>query len=65
MSVAVFLHMVWNEVITFLGAIDGRFILIFVLWEIGYLRKMIKEAQRDEALWGYTTGKAPIELPDQ
>lgn len=65
MSVAVFLHMLWNEVITFLGTIDGRFILIFVLWEIGYLRKMIKEARRDEALWGYATGKAPIELPDQ
>jgi RsiW-degrading membrane proteinase PrsW (M82 family) len=65
MLVAVFLHMVWNEVITFLGAIDGSFILIFLIWEIGYLRKMIKEAQRDEALWGYATGKAPIELHEQ
>ena len=60
--VAIFLHLLWNEFIVYLGTIDGRLIMLFLLWELGYLQKMIMEAWRDEILWGYSTGKAPIEI---
>jgi RsiW-degrading membrane proteinase PrsW (M82 family) len=60
--VAMFLHFLWNEVITFLGTISGRFVFSFLVWELTYLQKMIREALRDEILWGYAIGKAPVEI---
>jgi len=32
--------------------------LIFQFW---YMRKIIREALRDEVLWGYGQGMAPVE----
>jgi RsiW-degrading membrane proteinase PrsW (M82 family) len=54
LMVALFLHSVWNAFNLYIQI--G--LMIFNLW---YTRKIIKEALRDEVLWGYSQGLAPIE----
>ena len=62
LAVAIFLHFIWNGWVGFLGpelgtaALIGH--LVFHLW---YTRKIINEATRDEVLWGYGQGLAPLE----
>jgi RsiW-degrading membrane proteinase PrsW (M82 family) len=59
--VAIVLHFLWNGWVGFFGE-AGFFLQIaqmtFHLW---YTRKIIKEAIRDEVLWGYGRGLAPKE----
>lgn len=62
MVVAIFLHFMWNGWQGWLGwnlgwvALIGQ--LIFQFW---YMKKIIREALRDEVLWGYGQGMAPVE----
>ena len=62
MTVAIFLHFLWNGWGGFLGAELGTIALyIHVAFHLIYNRKIVKEALRDEVLWGYGQGLAPKE----
>lgn len=50
--VAIFLHFLWNGI---------QIIIIQSIFHLYYLQKIIREAKREEVLWGYADGKAPIE----
>jgi RsiW-degrading membrane proteinase PrsW (M82 family) len=62
MAVAIVMHFLWNGWQGFLGtdlgwaALIGQ--LIFQFW---YMGKIIREALRDEVIWGYGQGMAPVE----
>lgn len=60
--VATMLHFLWNGWSGFLGPGLGEIAMFlqlgFYFW---YMRKIIKEALRDEVLWGYGAGLAPNE----
>ncbi|TRO55501.1 PrsW family intramembrane metalloprotease [Candidatus Bathyarchaeota archaeon] len=62
MMVAITLHFLWNGWQGFLGyglgwaAMIGQ--MIFQFW---YMKKIIREALRDEVIWGYGQGMAPVE----
>ncbi len=62
MMVAITLHFLWNGWQGFLGyglgwaAMIGQ--IIFQFW---YMKKIIREALRDEVIWGYGQGLAPVE----
>jgi len=53
--VAMFLHLLWN------GWNTNQLVILQSVFHLWYLRKIIREALRDEVLWGYTRGRAPIE----
>lgn len=55
--VAMLIHGLWN----FLGQYIGVFGLVLVIPIAFWMYKFAKEANRDEASWGYATGLAPKE----
>ncbi len=66
--VAIFLHFLWNGWGAWFGLLGEEFLelagqIIFVqaVLQMVYLFRVIEEAIRDETLWGYTIGKAPVE----
>jgi RsiW-degrading membrane proteinase PrsW (M82 family) len=62
MMVAVVLHFLWNGWQGFLGVEIGWGVMIVqLIFQFWYMRKIIKEALRDEVLWGYGRGMAPVE----
>ena len=62
MMVAVVLHFLWNGWQGFLGVEMGWGVMIVqLIFQFWYMRKIIKEALRDELLWGYGRGLAPVE----
>ena len=59
--VAVVLHFLWNGWVGFLGPDAGWVALIGQLvFQFWYMRKIIREALRDENLWGFGGGMAPV-----
>jgi RsiW-degrading membrane proteinase PrsW (M82 family) len=62
MMVAIVLHFLWNGWQGFLGVEIGWGVMIVqLIFQFWYMRKIIKEALRDEVLWGYGRGMAPVE----
>ena len=60
--VATMLHFLWNGWSGFLGPGLGEIAMFLQLgFHFWYMRKIIKEALRDEVLWGYGAGLAPNE----
>ncbi len=60
--VATLLHFLWNGWSGFLGPGLGEIAMFLQLgFHFWYMRKIIKEALRDEVLWGYGVGLAPNE----
>ena len=55
---AVFLHALWNISVELLLI---PLVLALVVLEIWLIKKITKEAQRDEVIWGYPAGLAPVE----
>lgn len=65
LGVPMTMHGVWNTLCTILppllGALTLAALIGLMLYFIKVFRKVIKEAQRDEVLWGYAAGYAPVE----
>ena len=65
LGVPILLHGLWNTLCTILPPAIGILTLVVLLGLEVYLikifRKVIREAQRDEVLWGYALGYAPVE----
>lgn len=62
MTVAIVLHFLWNGWQGFLGVELGwAAMIIQMVFQFWYMRRIIKEALRDEVLWGYAHGMAPVE----
>ena len=62
MVVAITMHFLWNGWQGWLGADLGWVALIGqLIFQFWYMRKIIREALRDEQLWGYGQGMAPVE----
>ena len=62
MAVAITLHFLWNGWQGFLGADLGWAALIGqLIFQFWYMKKIIREALRDEVIWGYGQGMAPVE----
>jgi len=62
MIVAIIMHFLWNGWQGFLGADLGWVALIGqLIFQFWYMKKIIREALRDETLWGYGQGMAPVE----
>ena len=59
--VATLLHFVWNGWGGWIGPLAAIAIFLQSSFMLSYLRRMIKEALRDEVLWGYARGRAPVE----
>ena len=49
--VAMSLHFLWNG-ISYIGLMTGQIILYFALWQLNYLRRMVREGKGDEMLHG-------------
>ena len=61
--VAMTLHFLWNGWTGFLGPEVGfAATIVQAIHQIWYSRKIIKEAQRDDVILGYTRGMAPVEM---
>jgi|GEM_PF-840859 RsiW-degrading membrane proteinase PrsW (M82 family) len=62
LSVAIMLHFLWNG---WPGFVDSGLVNIAIglqfVFHFWYMRKIIREALRDEDLWGYGRGMAPVE----
>jgi len=71
--VAILLHFLWNGwgawIRLLLGeeysGFAGQIMILQAIFMLGYLSRRIKEALRDETLWGYAVDKAPVESIDQ
>ncbi len=62
MAVAIVMHFLWNGWQGWLGADLGWVALIGqLIFQFWYMKKIIREALRDEQLWGYGQGMAPVE----
>jgi RsiW-degrading membrane proteinase PrsW (M82 family) len=62
MMVAITLHFLWNGWQGFLGPTLGWALMIGqLIFQFWYMKKIISEALRDETLWGYGQGLAPVE----
>ena len=62
MVVAIIMHFLWNGWQGFLGVDLGWVALIAqLIFQFWYMKKIIREALRDETLWGYGQGLAPVE----
>lgn len=60
--VAIFLHFLWNGWSGWIGEMGGLVITVVQsIFHVWYLRRITREALRDELAWGYDKGRAPIE----
>jgi RsiW-degrading membrane proteinase PrsW (M82 family) len=51
LSLAIFLHLLWNS-LGYLGELGGRMLLYYAVFQMGYLRRIVREGRRDEMYSG-------------
>ena len=61
LAAPILFHGLWNALATILGASSIIILMGMEVYFIRIFKKIIREAQRDEVLWGYAAGRAPVE----
>jgi RsiW-degrading membrane proteinase PrsW (M82 family) len=51
LSLAILLHLLWNS-LGYLGELGGRMLFYYAVFQMGYLRKIVREGKRDEMYSG-------------
>lgn len=51
LSLAIFLHLLWNS-LGYFGELGGRMLFYYAVFQLGYLRKIVREGRRDEMYSG-------------